>query len=554
MNIRKILAFIVLGIMFLSGAAFAVQTEDALSPRTDDSVYMALCLEDTSAFLKWLFSQENIKLFTPLIASSDAGAEGMMIAEMVSTLVSQTPLRSAAVVAGITKEGVKSGKPFVQGAFTFSPEVSETVKKLADGQAEALDVAKLIFGDQLAASFVETMIKLQPEKNGIYRLNNELFVKASGDYVVLGTSINEVRSALKAMGNEDSRFFTKTPRRFSGRDFAFMHIDYETAAALEPDGELDDMNLREIFDKPIEVECAFKSLEDRFIISTSVNLINALKKEYLAKYMDISADILPVKGGNIDLANAGGHTQPILAAGTYLNFTTLKEDKTWKPIINGMARRLKRYFAITEDEVTAMFSGALSIVVNDSVTYESLKVPAVYISQTGKEGASAKIFERLGGSKHFTKVSGEQHEGILQMDTSLSPISCLVKDRDGTLLLDFAELSSLAGSPDIRPLFAELLERESVASIWLDFASLQAWINDENNGLMVFAGPMATFAGFGKQFQAVREVLKAELSVPSFSLWAESQGVFHMSFENRKIAPENGLFAKIIKAYLQFKK
>lgn len=553
MNIRKILAFTVLGVMLLSGAAFAVQTENALSPRTDDSVYMALCLEDTSAFLKWLFSQENINLFMPLIASSDAKAEGMMIAEMVSTLVSQTPLRSAAVVAGITKDGVKSGKPFVQGAFTFSPEVSETVKKLEDGRAEALDVAKLIFGDQMAASFVETMIKLQPEKNGIYRLNNELFVKASGDYVLLGTSINEVRLAAKAMGDEESRLFARTPRRFSERDFALMHIDYETAAELESDGELDDMNLREIFAKPLEVEFAFKSLEDRFIISTSVNLINALKQEYLAKYMKISADILAVKGGNIDLANAGGHTQPILAAGTYLNFETLKEDKTWKPIINGMARRLKRYFAITEDEIMAMFSGPLSIIVNDSVTYESLKVPAVYISQTGKKGAAAKIFERLSASKPFSRVSGE-HEGFLQMDTSLSPISCLVKDRDGTLLVDFAELSSLAGSPDIRPMFAELLERVSVATIWLDFASLQAWINDENNGLMAFAGPMATFAGYGKQFQAVREVLNAELSVPSFSLWAESQGVFHMSFENRKINPQNGLIAKIIKAYLEFKK
>ena len=554
MNIRKILAFTVLGVMLCSGIAGAVQTEDALSTRTDDSVYLVLNLEDTSAFLQWLFSQENIKLFMPLIASSDAGAGGVMAAEMVSTLVSQTPLRSAAVVTGITKEGVKSNKPFMQGAFTFSPEVSETVKKLADGQAEALDVAKLILGDQLAASFAETMIKLQPEKNGIYRLNNELFIKASGDVVVLGTSMNEVRLALKAMGNEESRLFTRTPRRFTERDFALIHMDFDTMAEIKSNEQLEDVNIHEIFAKPLEAEFAFKTLEDRFIISTSLNLIDALTPKYFDMYMKQSADILLTQGGNIDITNAGGHTQPILAVGTTLDFSTFKDDKTWKPIINGMVRRLKRHFGITEDEITALVSGPLSVIVNDSVTYESLKVPAVYISQTGQAGASAKIFERLGNSKHFTRVSGEQHEGLLQMDTSLSPISCLVSDRNGTLLVDFAELSSLAGSPDIRPMFAELLGRESIASIWLDFASLQAWINDENNGLMAFAGPMAVFAGFGKQFQAFREVLKAELSVPSLSIWTEKPAIFHMSFENRKIDPENGLIAKIIKAYLTFKK
>ena len=546
MKVKFFAVLAILGLLVFTGAAYSAQTEDALSSRPDDSVYMVLRLEDTARFLQWLFSKDNLNLFMPLIMKGQSQADVMVMAETINAFVSVSPLRSAAVVLGVTRKDVKS--PFLQAAFKVSPELSDIVKKVADGSANASDIARLLIGDKMAAAFAETMIKVERDKGNILRVNNELFMTARDDVVLVGTSMNDVRLALRALNEADSRLFTKIARKFSDEDFALLHVDYETAADLDDKGEIDDLDARKYFAKPLNVEFAFKRFTDKFRISTSLNLSEALTKKYADKLQKQAKIWKAVKGGNIDLANVGGSTSPLVAMGTYIDFEALKEQDAWKPAVKSLLRNMRVRFKVSEEETAALLTGPFSAVVNDTVTYEGFKIPALYVSQTGKPGAAAKVFERFTNSQHFAKV----HDGVLQLDSSISPISCLASNKGETLCVDFAELSSLAAKPEMKPALSELLERESIASMWFDFAGVQAWINDEENGVFATVAPFATFMGYGKYVQAARDILSAELSVPSVSIWGTEPETIYTEFAVKDIDVNNGLFARIIKVYNDF--
>ena len=546
MKVRKFALLAVLGLLVFTGAAYSAQTEDALSSRPDDAVYMVLRLEDTARFLQWVFSKDNLNLFMPLIMKGQSKADVMVMAETINAFVSVSPLRSAAVVVGVTRKDLKL--PFLQAAFKVSPELSDIVKKVEDGTAEASDIAKLVIGDKMAAMFAETMIKVEHEKGNILRVNNELFMTARDDVVLLGTSMNDVRLAIRALNEEGSRLFTKIARKFTDEDFALFHVDYETAAELDDKGELKEFDGRELFDKPLNLELSFKRLTDKFTISTAVNFSEALKQEYAEKVLKLAENLQAVKGGNIDLANTGSSTSPLAAFGTYIDFESLKDNDVWKTAVNSLLRNMRVRFKVSEEETAALFTGAFSAVVNGTVTFEGFKIPALYVSQTGKPGAAAKVFERFTNSPHFSKV----HEGILQLDSSISPISCLVSNKGETLCVDLAELDSLTLKPEVNPVLSELMERESVASGWVDFAGIQSWINDPENGVFTTLAPFAAFMGYGKYLQAARDILSAEFSVPSVSIWSDGVEKFYTEFAVKDIDVNNGLFAKIIKVYQDF--
>ncbi len=546
MKVKKFTVIAVLSMVLFAGSAFAFQPEDALSSRPEDSIYTMLKIQDASKLLQWAFSKENVDIFAPLFMKGKSKLEILAVSEFVNALVAMAPVRSAAVVIGMTKNDTKQKAQFVQAALTFSYELNTTIKRIEAGLADASDVAKLLIGDKIAADFVESMIKLEKEKDNIYRVNNDIFMAAVDGKVLLGSSVNEIRRAIKAINDKDTRLLNKKARKFTAEDFALVHIDYETVTAINTDnGKLsDDFNVTKYFAKPLEIEFAFTRQTDKFVISTTMNAVEALRKKYADELLAMTAKWEYTKGGNIDL-DFGGTTSPLFALGTHIDFEAMNELDEYKPILKAILRNMRVRFGVADEETKALLAGPFSLVVNDTVTYEGFKIPAVYVSQKGKKGAVAKVYDRLTQSQHFSKVK----DGILQLDSSISPVSCLVADRGEKIGVYFAELSSLEQKPVLNSALADLLSRESTASTWVDFAGIQSWILDENNGVMAMLAPLMMFGGYGKYFKALQDVLTAELSVPSMSIWGKAPEFLHIEFAVKEINPENGLFMRIRKAY-----
>ena len=545
MTLKKLAVSAVLVMVLFAGSAYAFQPEDALTSRPDDSMYMVLKLQDASKFLQWVFSKENVEIFAPVFMKGQSKIEIIAAAEFASALTAMLPIRSAAVVGGTTKNDAKHKDYFFQAALTFSPEVSTTVKRIEAGLARPSDVAKLLIGDSAAANFAETMIKLDKEKDNIYRVNNDIFMTAVDGTVLLGSSVNEIRKAVKSINDKDTRFFTKKARKFTAEDFALIHADVDTAAELDDSLKSGDVNMKEYFAKPLEMEYAFTRSADKFLMSTWFNFMEALTKKYADKLSAQSKNWKIVKGGHIDL-DIGGTASPLLAVGTYIDFDSLNESsEEIARFLEAVTRNMRVRFKVSDDETKALLSGPLSVVVNDTVTYEGIKIPALYVSQQGKKGAAGKVYEKLTKSQLFSKVK----DGILQLDSSVSPISCLAADKGEKLGVYFAELSSLEKKPELKPALADLMKKESNASFWIDFAGIQSWLTDEKNGVLAMAGPLMTLGGYGKYYKPLRDVLTAELSVPSMSIWCEAPETIHMEFAVKEINPENGLFMRVMKAY-----
>ncbi len=173
---------------------------------------------------------------------------------------------------------------------------------------------------------------------------------------------------------------------------------------------------------------------------------------------------------------------------------------------------------------------------------QGIKFPALYMSFKGQEGAPAKIFERLANSKFFARIQDK----ILQLDSSISPVSCLVIDHGDSLAFDFADLTSLNEKPQPSGAFAEVLNHEGISVLWLDFAGIQKWIADNN--VMEILTPMAKVFGYGKIAEDASSILSAKFSVPSLLIWAESEEKIHWEFAiNNEVAPEDGLLVRIVR-------
>ena len=551
MRAKRFLSAALLGIFVFTGAAFSAEVEDALTPCPEQSVYAVLKLNDTQNLLKWLFSKENIDTFMPLILASEEANEIMGVVEMISAFAENTPLQSAALLCGVY--GDKTPMPVFKAAFTVKPEVEPFVKKVADGTAEAIDIAKLVLGkDNPLASFAESMIKVEKAEDNILRVDNEIFMKAQDNMILLALSADDIKSSLNALENPDARLFNENmPRRFAPKDFAWLHLAPETLDALDEDDAIDPDELAKYLLKPINIEFGFMRVPGKFLISTAVNLKEAVAQEYLGKAFQIDRFSTPVKGGHINLETSGGVKSPLFAFGGQLNIEGIKASKS-KEVLelwNLVIKQLKNRFNLAEEDVVKLLNGALSIVVNDNISVEGVKVPAVYVSQTSDKETVAKVFSTFEKSQHFSKVQ----EGVLQANTDVSPAPFFIKKDGSTLSVNFVDLENISAKPELKPSLKEFMDTEATSAMWIDFAGIQSWIVDAENGVLAVLGPIAKFSGYGEIYDAAKEILDAKLSVPSVSARSESIEIVHTEFEiDENVKPEDGLFAKLVKVAKKF--
>ena len=544
---KKFLLAALLAVTVFASGVFAADVEDALTSAPEQSVYMVLKLDDTQNLLKWIFSKEHIDTFMPLILASEESNEILGAVEMISAFAENTPLKSAALLVGVYSEE-KSPVPFFKMAFTVKDDAAPFVKKIADGTAEAVDIAKLVMGkDNPMASLAESMIKVEKGEDNILQIDNEVFLKAQDGMIIAGLSADDVKNSLKALEDESGRLFTKKTRRFAPKDFAWIHADPEVAKALDEDNDLDLEEVKKYVAKPLDVEYGFMRVPGNFLLSMATNIKEALTKEYLEK-SGLNRDIPNVKGGWLNLANAGTKA-PLLAFGGFLNIAGLKATDEGKDIWKELAKAAKNTLNISEDDLTKLLTGALSLAVNDSVSIEGIKVPAVYVSQTSEAGTAEKVFGILEKSPHFHKVS----DGVLQIDSSVSPVPCLVTRNGDTLGINLAELANVAKNPELKPALKELTETEASSAVWLDFAAIQSWILAPENGVLTLLEPIARFSGQGEIFDAVKDVLNAKFSVPSMSIHSDSFEVIHTEFQiDEEVKAEDGIMVQLVKAGKKF--
>ena len=537
---KKFLAFMLLiSVMIFSGTAFSAQVEDALTQRPENSVYMVLKLNDTEALLKWIFSRENIDTFMPLILASKNSNEIMGGVEVLSAFAENTPLKNAALLIGVNDKKVP--EPYFQMALTVTPELSPIVKRIADGSASAVDIAKLFLGlDSPLASFAESMIKVEKAGDNILRIDNEIFMKAQDETVILAMSLNDIKSSLNAIENSDLRMFSKHERKFSGKDFIFFHCDPKVAANLNDDKKSDDIDLDDVgkyIDKPLNVEINFERMPDKFIMSMAFNLKEALNKFYSEKTFRNEKNIEKVKGGHL---NPIGKKSPLLMFSGFLDLSLFRDyDSETKKMWNDIVKQLKNRFGLTENDIIEASKGSFSLTVNDNVSVEGIKIPAIYTSMAAKSG---KIFDILAKSPHFHKVQ----ERVLQIDSSVSPISCVVENKSGSLGVHFADLENVSSKPEIKTALNELMNKEAISGLWIDFDEIRNWIVSPENGVLIMLEPLARFTGNGEIFDDVRDLLSAEFSVPSISFWADSQEITHTQFNLAEINSSNGFLRKIV--------
>ena len=537
MKLRKVLAAAILGLLVFAGYALAVPAENALSPQPEDSVYTVLKLNDTGNFLRWILSQENIDVFMPLILAHQDSNEIIGGIEMARAVIDKMPIESLAFTAGATRTGM----PFLQAAFTVNSSLAPTVRKIASGSADAKDIAKLFLGDDSPfAALAESMIKVQLDGDK-YVIDNELILKSEGDLILIALSPEEVNNSLEALKDSKARLFAKIPRKFNTEDFFMLHVDPETVKKLDENKELDDINFEKYLDKPLNIELAFTRYPDRFVMAWGLNLKEALKKKYIDKYF-APEKIVAAKGGYIDLANAGGGTSPLIAFGGLFNVEGMKETKETLRIWTEIVKQVKR-FNITEEELYNVLNGSFSLIINGSMNIEGVNIPSIFMSASGTKGAAEKIYEKLANSQYLSKLQG--NENILQVDSALSPVSCLITGHGDTITLNMAEAAGLADKPTPRGAIADLMNREAISAFVIDFAGIQSWVKD--HGVFNVVKPMASVFGYGKIAEQVQEVFNAQLSVPSFAMWAESPEKIYFDFAIENINAQDGLFAKLVK-------
>ena len=535
MKLRKIFCAAVLVIAVFTTSALAAP-QDALSLKSNDSVYVAMGLSDAGNFARWLLSQENIDAFMPLILASESSNEIIGYLEVIRSITAHMPLESVALVAGVNKGDID--EPFMQMAFTVAPELNSIVSKIKDGSAQDSDFAKLFLGtNSPMLTFAETMIKTERGEDGVYTIDNVIKFKAEGDLLVLALSDSDLKSALNALDVEGARLFHNVGRKFDTEDFIFTHLDFDTIKTFDDDKDL--QKIASMFKAPLNAELGFQRVPDRFTASFTFNLREALIKAVADKLNNMT--LTPVKGSYINLDTAGGSSSPIIALGGIFNAARLYDNDDAKKAIQNLAKLIQSVLGITEEELLSLINGPFFIIVNDSINLDSFKIPALYMSFTGQEGAAAKIFEKLSASKFFSRIQ----EKILQLDSSISPVSFLVVNNEGSINFNFADLTSLNDKPQPSEKFAELISKTGISALWIDFEGIQKWIADNN--VIAILSPMAKMFGYGKIAEDAATILSAKFSVPSFAIWGESDEIVHFIFNIADVAPEDGILVRIVK-------
>ncbi len=554
---RRGIAGLAVLLTFLASTAWGAVPQEALSAKPEGAVYAVLNVDDLGGLARNILSSENIDLFAPLMDEDTLNG-----ARMASAIVSKMPVRDAALVVGTDENLV----PFLQIALALPEDLRPKLDLVANGKAKAEDIVSLVLGDgALAFGPLIAAVPEQGAQGTWYSLNGQLAVAAREGLLLVGLSSADLEASIKALAAPTERLAVK--RRHEARSFSMLHLDFPTLLkiakeqeAKEKSGEkeekkLDDVDLnalRDYFKAPLEIEYGFERKPDSFLVSMAANVEEALNSVYLKRLSQLK----PVPGGELFLTGAG---RPLFALSSKVSFKGADLEvypeiaKLWKEGIQTLAR-----YGITEAEVESLLSGSVSLVCGGSSTFAGAKTSGVYLALTGRDGAASSIFrkatenEELAAMLPAAPVDVKDWEKVLQVDPAMLPVSALLGVKGETLFLGLQDAASLNAAPELSERLKALLEKTSMGTSFIDFESIQAFLNGAVNDR---SSPLHDLLAnlHPAMLGLVKDVLGAELSIPFIGVWTPRFDTAFAEHALVDVPADKGLMARIVRAASQFK-
>ena len=536
---KRLLALCAVICLSVSSLAFAYQPEEALIPRPEKSVYSVLRLDNLGNFLRYLGSEKNVKLFAPLAGMGEDEAA------IITMSLAAVPAESTALVFGVDEHEA----PFVQLVVKMPESLQGKLDLVAKGEAKAEDVAALLLGEQSpVAPMGAVVLEVKKTDDGLLNISDALNVSAKGDLLIAALSAEDVKAALKALDDEDARL--KIERMFSAKDFMLTHVDADVLEKITPAEEAgvskeELAEAKKVLDGPFKTETAFESLADRFRISFGADM-TALNDKFE------NPKAKAVEGGYINLM---GDRAPLLALGSVLYGESIKNYPGFKDIWAQAVDTLKN-FNISEESFINFLTGPVALTIGNSlVSLEGMKVPAVFITKEGQNGAAKEFAAAIAkqSDKLLIPVEAAGWDSLTQLDSNTSPVSALLGVKGDMLYAGIADKDSLSEKPKLSGQLAEIMAKDSLGSFFMDFKGLQDYLKDNNANAMAMIetfAPMVLNDKGEAVMAAVMDVLNAKLSVPSVGLYAPSYGTCIMDFMTEEVENvEDTLSAKLIKLY-----
>ncbi|MBQ4419319.1 MAG: hypothetical protein II870_06750, partial [Synergistaceae bacterium] len=536
---KRLLALCAVICLSVSSLAFAYQPEEALIPRPEKSVYSVLRLDNLGNFLRYLGSEKNVKLFAPLAGMGEDEAA------IITMSLAAVPAESTALVFGVDEHEA----PFVQLVVKMPESLQDKLDLVAKGEAKAEDVAALLLGEKSPVAPMGAMVlEVKKTDDGLLNVLDTLNLSAKGDLLIAALSAEDVKAALKALEDKDARL--KIERRFAAKDFAITHVDADVLEKITPAEEAgvskeELAEAKKMLDGPFEAETAFESLADRFRISFAADM-TALADKFE------NPNAKAVKGGYINLM---GDRSPLLALGSVLYGETIKNYPGFKDIWTEAVDVLKN-LNISEESFINFLTGSFALTIGNSlVSFEGMKVPAVFVTKEGQNGAAKEFAAAIAkqADKLLIPVEAAGWDSLAQVDSNTSPVSVLLGVKGEMLYAGMAEKDSLSEKPEIKGQLAEIMAKDSLGSFFMDFKGLQDYLKGDGANAMAMAGMFAPMVLDDKAeavMAAMTDILDAKLSVPSVGLYAPSYGTCIMDFMTEEVENvEDTLSAKLIKLY-----
>ena len=537
---KKFTAAMILVALFAIPAFSADEANNpinALSQRPEKSIYAMTQVKNLSGFLSWLLSRENLNI------AAKFAEDGMLDAdtiEIICNIVENLNLTDTALIGGNDTGTIDAF--FAQAAFKIKDGNEELLQNFKSGKADANDVAKLLIGNSALTPMLASMLDVKFD-NGIYTISSMAFLSVMPDDVfILASSVEEIFKAVAAYKG-DARAIDNIARKFDTPDFIYTHSDCGLLGSFDKDVEKE---IAKYFKQPLNIETAFNVQPDKFILSMYGNFREALADKYTAKV----DKYVPVKGGHINFDAVGGAGSPLFAIGMTIDMDEIKDLSVFKDLLNNI--KFIRRFGITNDDLIKFLNGAFSLVINDSVPFMGLKLPAVFFSQTSE--AAPAVFEKLANAKQFSEIKTDYAywEKLLQADNSLSPVSCLVGKSGNTLGVSIAEATSFAARPVLNPTLQNIADSEGFSALWADFGGFQKWLQD--TGALGMFGMIAMASGAGEEYKAFADIMNAKFSVPYISFSVPAIEMMNFEFGLADVPAGEGVLSKVADAYVKFGK